>query len=147
MVLPLGSIAVAAALVLLVVLLVLVSVSSVVVTVNDEETLPLDQATVERLAFGRLGSISGVTMTQVFPGQVSLVSRWLPGWALLVGLLTFPVGLLVLFLVRNEAVLHVRFLDDGETATTVQVAGRARKRVALDVGEIFDALALEEAPR
>lgn len=136
-----------AILVLLAVLIVIASVSSAIVTVNDEVTVPHDQATVERLAFVSLGSIPGVTMTQMFPGQVGLGTRWLPGWALLVGLLTLPLGLLVLFLVRNEAILYVRFLGDGDTTTTVPVAGRARKRVALRVGEIFDAMAVEGAPR
>lgn len=144
---PWGSIAVVATLVLLAVLIVIASAGSAIVTVSDEVTVPQDQDTVERLAFGALGSIPGVTMTQMFPGQLGLASKWLPGWALLVGLLTLPLGLLVLFLVRSEAILYIRFLSDGDTTTTVQVAGRARKRVALRVGDIFDTMAVEGVPR
>ena len=146
MVIPLGSIAVFVVLALLAVLVVLTAAGSAVVPVNDEQALPRDLATVERVAFGSLGSIPGVTMSQMFPGQFSLVSKWLPGWALVVGLLTLPLGLLVLLLARNEATMHVRLLGDGESATTVQVAGRARKRVALRVGEIFDAMAVGADP-
>lgn len=111
-----------------------------VVTVNDQIEIAMDRDRVEQFAFGPLGSIQGAAVTQAVPGQMTLVSKWTPTWAVVIGILSFPVGLLLLLLIRQELVMHVRFLDNGGT-TLVQVAGKSRKRVALAVGEALEALA------
>jgi len=110
-----------------------------VVTVNDEVELSQAPESVERDVFGALGSIRGSTMTSLLPGHVVIVTKSTPAWAVLVGILVLPLGLLLIAFVRNEHVLNVRFLKHG-AGTTVQVAGRSRKKVALAVGAAFDRL-------
>lgn len=108
-----------------------------VVTVNDSVRLPERHSTVERDAFGPLGSIPGATMNQTMSGQVTLTSQWAPTWTFVVGILAFPVGLLLVLLIRQDLTLNIRFVEDGD-GTLVQVAGRARKKVALLVGEAIE---------
>ena len=110
-----------------------------VVSVNDETRLPLGRADAERLSFGPLGSVPGSQMTQAGPGQVTLTSSWIPTWAFLIGILAFPLGLLLLLLVRESLLLHVRYLDV-TGGTLVQVAGRTRRKTALEVGRIMERL-------
>lgn len=130
-------------LVLLVPILVLAAIfaaahrRSQVVTVNDSMSLPERRSTVERGAFGSLGSIPGAVMSQTMPGQVTLTSKWAPTWTVVLGILAFPVGLLLVLLIRQDLTLNIRFVEDGD-GTLVQVAGRARKKVALLVGETFE---------
>lgn len=110
-----------------------------VVTVNDQMSIDgISPAELDRRVFGRLGAVPRSQMGQVFPGHVTLTSSSIPGWAVLVGLLTFPVGLLLLLLIRQQLSLHVRVLPDGR-GSLVQVAGKARKSVALEVGRIVSA--------
>ncbi|WP_370288654.1 hypothetical protein [Nocardioides sp.] len=110
-----------------------------VVTVDDEMSIDgMSPAELDRRVFGRLGAVRRSQMGQVFPGHVALTSSSIPGWAILVGLLTFPVGLLLLLLIRQQLSLHVRVLPDGR-GSLVQVAGKARKSVALEVGRIVSA--------
>ena len=108
-----------------------------VVSVNDAIILHADRAAVERITFGPLGSIPSSQLTSATPGQVTITSSWTPTWAVFVGILTIPIGLLLLLLVRQTLTLHVRFLNH-EGGTLVQVAGKARKKVALAVGEAFN---------
>lgn len=124
---------------LVVAVIVAASRSSSVVTVNDQVELPLDLATVERDAFGPLGAVRGASMSQSLPGQVTLTTSFIPTWAVLLGILAFPIGLLLLFLIRRELTLHVRYVEQGG-GTLVQVAGKTRKNVALAVGEIFGSM-------
>lgn len=110
-----------------------------VVTVDDQMSIDgMSPAELDRRVFGRLGAVLRSQMGQVFPGHVTLTSSSIPGWAVLVGLLTFPVGLLLLLLIRQQLSLHVRVLPDGR-GSLVQVAGKARKSVALEVGRIVSA--------
>lgn len=134
-------------LVLLVPILVIVAIAaaawrrSQVVTVNDQTRQHADQAQVERHAFGALGTIPKAALTQAVPGQMTLVSKWTPTWAVVVGILAFPVGLLLLLLIRQELTLHVRFNQEADGSTHVHVSGKTLKRVAEAVGR-----ALSEQP-
>jgi len=112
-----------------------------VVSVNDETRLRAGRADVERQSFGPLGSITGSQMTQAVPGQVTLTSSWIPTWAVFIGILAFPVGLLLLLLVRQSLPLHIRYLDVAD-GTLVQVSGKTRKRVALEVGRVLQSVAV-----
>lgn len=123
--------------VLVVVLILLGSRRSSVVTVNDDMILASLPNEVERRAFGALGSVPGATMGQVFPGQLTLTSKWTPSWVVVVAILSFPLGLLLLLLVRQDLVLHVRFTESTE-GTLAQVAGKSRRKVAIAVGEVFN---------
>lgn len=110
-----------------------------VVTVNDQMSIDgISPAELDRRVFGRLGAVRRSQMAQVFPGHVTLTSSSIPGWAILVGLLAFPVGLLLLLLIRQRVLLNVRVLPEGG-GSLVQVAGKARTSVALEVGRIVDA--------
>lgn len=79
-----------------------------VVAVNDQMIVPYDHTTVERSTFGPLGAVPQSQMTQAVPGQVTLTSTWTPTWAVFVGVLTMPIGLLLLLFVRQPLTLHVR---------------------------------------
>ena len=76
-------------------------------------------------------------MNQSMPGQVTLTSPWAPTWTVVLGILAFPVGLLLVLLLRQDLTLNIRFVEEGD-GTLVQVAGRARKKVALLVGEAIE---------
>lgn len=117
-----------------------------VVTVNDQLAIALPRGQVEQFAFGPISSIPGAAVTQAVPGQTTLVTKWTPTWAVVVGILAFPLGLLLLLLIRQDLVLHVRFVDSSG-GTLVQVAGRSRRRTALAVGEALEALNAAEARR
>ena len=110
-----------------------------VVTVSDETRLPAPPDDVERFSFGPLGSITGSQMTQAGPGQVTLTSSWIPSWAVVVAILAFPVGLVVPLLVRQRLTLQVRYRD-AAGGTLVQVSGKARRRVALEVGRALESV-------
>ena len=110
-----------------------------IVMVNDQVELKLTPSDVEQRAFGRLGSIPGCQMKQSSVGQLSLVTSTTPGWAIFFGILTLPIGLLLIFLVRQTWTIHVRYSDAAE-GTLVQVSGKTRKRVAEQVADVFQNL-------
>lgn len=134
-----GAIFLVALAALVVALSVLLSRRSTVVSVNDDVAIRLPQAEVERRSFGALGSIPAATMTQSIPGQLTVTTKWPPSWVILVAILSFPIGLLLLLLVRQDLVLNVRFVETKED-TLVQVAGKSRRKVAIAVGETFNRL-------
>lgn len=110
-----------------------------IVLVNDQVELKLTASDVEQRAFGRLGSIPGCQMNQSSGGQLSLVTSTIPRWAIFFGILTLPIGLLLLFLVRRTWTIHVRYSDAAE-GTLVQVSGKTKKRVAEQIADIFQNL-------
>lgn len=124
---------------LIVAFVLLVSRGSQVVVVNDDVVIAASQAEVERQSFGMLGSIPGATMTQSMPGQVVVTAKWTPSWVIVVAILSFPLGLLLLLLVRQDLVLNVRFAETSG-GTLVQVTGKSRRKVAIAVGAAFDRL-------
>ena len=110
-----------------------------VVLVNDELKLAQTPGDVEQRAFGRLGSIPGCQMTQSSFGQLSIATTTTPLWAVFLGILTLPIGLLLIFLVRRTWTIHVRYSDAAE-GTLVQVSGKTKKRVAEQIADIFQNL-------
>ncbi len=122
-----------------VLLLVLLWTRPRIVMVNDQVELKRTPSDVEQRAFGRLGSIPGCQMKQSSVGQFSLVTSTTPGWAIFLGVITLPIGLLLLFLVRQTWTIHVRYSDAAE-GTLVQVSGKTKKRVAEQIADIFQNL-------
>jgi hypothetical protein len=120
-------------LVVLVALMALAARGAAPVTVNDETLIPVAPAELEGRAVRGLRSIPRATVTQPFPSQFLVCSKRIPPWAIVVGLLTLPFGLILLLLVRSRMVLLVRLDDDGGS-TRVRAAGQARTDVALAVG-------------
>jgi hypothetical protein len=114
-----------------------------VVEVADElsSVMPLDQ--VQALIDGALAVLPGAQVLAVLPGTRTLSYRHHPRYSVLLGILTLPIGLLVLLLVRETLQLTVSATAQ-EGSTRVLVAGRAHKKLAAALGDALRPLA---APR
>jgi len=130
-------------LVVLAILAVLVTVPIVraimnpIVTVVDDRTSARPYAELDADVARLLGSTRGYDLRMVLPGTYTLSYRRTPGWALVLGVLTFPIGILVFFLARETFVLtfSVTALEAGSRVTVV---GRAHEKVALAVGAAIE---------
>ena len=92
------------------------------VSVAREWRPALDVAEVERVLVDSFAAVPRAQWRAQADGSWIYTVRRVPPWAVLLGLLTLPLGLL-LFLVRETADLHVRVLDD-EEGCRVRVVGR-----------------------
>jgi hypothetical protein len=95
------------------------------------QTLEVEGLTVvelEKPVRGLLGRTRGSELTYTGAGAFVLVVRRAPSWVWLLALLTFPLGLLLLALVkRSEALLVV--LSDVGAGTEVRIIGRTKQSV------------------
>jgi hypothetical protein len=75
----------------------------------------------------------GYRVTASFGESVSFTRRSLPGWALVLGIITLPVGILILALVRRSDVLIIDLsLRDGVVLATVSGVGPKMVRDLFD---------------
>jgi hypothetical protein len=72
-------------------------------------------------------------------GWTRSVSRT-PAWAIVLGLLTLPLGVLLLLLVREHADLHLRVRPEG-TGSRLRAVGRARSADAAALDSSMDRVA------
>jgi hypothetical protein len=102
--------------------------------VADELTTTLSMAEVESRVSTLLTNTRRVTRRKVLPGTYTLSYRHYPAVAILLALLTFPLGPLLLLLLRNTYQLVISITDDGDR-TRVRVVGRIHRRFATSVRE------------
>lgn len=82
------------------------------VRVSQEWRPALTREAVEQVLFMSFAAVPGAQWRPQADGSWIYTVRRVPSWAILLGLLTLPFGLLLL-LVKETADLHVRLLDDG----------------------------------
>ncbi len=64
----------------------------------------------------------GYRVTAQSPQSVTMERRYLPGWGVVVGILTFPIGILIWAVYRRSATLTFSFVPDGQ-GTRVVITG------------------------
>jgi hypothetical protein len=114
-----------------------------VVDVADEMTTPMSSVEAEARIGEALAVVPGVTVRQVLPGTRTIVYRHPPRYSVLLGILTLPLGLLVLLFVRETLLLTVS-VARVEGGTRILVAGRAHRKLSSALGEALQSLV---APR
>jgi hypothetical protein len=115
----------------LLICVVVVVIAAVDPWLTASQTLEVEGLTVaelEKPVHGLLGRTRSSELTCTGTGTFVLVVRRTPAWAWIPALLTFPLGLLLLVLVkRSEALLVV--LRDVEAGTEVRIIGRTKQSV------------------
>ena len=121
-------------LVVLVAIPVVRALSNPIVNVADELRTTQSYVEVDAEVAALLGRARGYDLRMAVPGTYSLSYRTTPAWALVLGVLTFPVGLLVIFLARETLTLTVS-VTGLEPGARIVVVGRSHTKVAIAVGE------------
>lgn len=101
--------------------------------VSDELVVGLPADQVERELASLLGSARRIDLRLVATRTHELSYVHYPGWTVAVALLTFPLGLVVLFLGRERLALTITVNSDGDR-TDVRVFGEVHRKLALEVG-------------
>jgi hypothetical protein len=123
--------------VLLLALLVSVIVRSFqnpIENVADELHSPLPFAEVDRRVAKVLDTTTRTGLRMVLPGTYTLSYRHTPGIAIVLGIMTFPIGLLMMFIMRRDLQLTISITSDG-TGSLIRVVGRTHRKLAVTVGE------------
>ncbi|MGO4258027.1 hypothetical protein [Marmoricola sp. RAF53] len=109
-------------------------VGNAVTDVADEIVFDVQYAEVDAAMADLLGTARRVQLRMVLPGTYTVTYKRTPGWAIVVAIFGFPVGLLALFLgtVRYQLVLSVT--PEGG-ATRVRVVGRVHRKFAEAIGK------------
>jgi hypothetical protein len=132
-----GLLVVITILVVLVAAQVVRSIMNPVVTVVDDRRSARPYAELDADVARLLGGTRGYDLRMVLPGTYTLSYRRTPGWALLLGLVTFPIGILIILLSRETFVLTFA-VTATEAGSRVTVVGRAHEKVALAVGAAIE---------
>lgn len=102
------------------------------IPISAQLNLGSDSARARTWVLSELGPVlakAGYTATASSAESVTFTRRYLPGWAIVVGILTLPIGILILALVRKTNILVVDLgAQDGTVIATASGAGP--KRVA-----------------
>jgi hypothetical protein len=128
-----------ALLLLLGVALVLVSLPVVfailnpVVNVVDDLTTTALYVEVDSELAQLLGNSRGYDIQMMAPGTYTLSYRRTPTWALVLGLLTFPIGILIVLFAREKLTLTLSATAT-ESGTRLLVFGRVHEKLALATG-------------
>ena len=125
--------ALVALVVVLVLLAVAASVTNPVVDVADELSSSLSPEAVASAVGETLAALPRTQLRLVLPATWTVSYRRHPRYAVLLGILTLPIGLLVLLLVRETLQLTVSVTRDDDH-TRVLVVGRAHQKLALALG-------------
>jgi len=126
-------------LIVLGVLLVLVSLPIVfdiinpVVNVADDLSTTAHYAEVDSEVAQLLGNSRGYDIEMLTPGTYTLSYGRFPTWALVLGLLTFPIGILIVWFARERLTLTFSATAT-ESGTRLLVFGRAHQKLALVTG-------------
>lgn len=101
--------------------------------VADELCTPVPAADVESMIGPLLALSPKAAVEKVLPGTYTLTYRTTPVLAWVLAVVTFPIGLLALWFLRESHRLTVSIsADDGQTR--VRVFGRAHRKLALALG-------------
>ena len=104
-----------------------------VVNVADDLATTAPYAKVDAALVELLGNTRGYELQVRAPGTFSLSYRRAPMWSLVLGLLTFPLGILIVLFARETLTLTFSATPTG-TGTRVLVLGRAHQKLALATG-------------
>jgi hypothetical protein len=117
----------------LVALAVVYSITNPVVNVADDLTTASPYAEVDSALAQLLANTRGYEVQLMAPGTYALTYRRAPAWALVLGLLTFPLGILVVWLCRERLTLTFS-ATAVEAGTRLLVFGRVHQKLALATG-------------
>jgi len=104
-----------------------------ITNVADEFHTPVAYADADAEVARLLATARRADLQMVFPGTYTLSYRYSPGVAVPLAIITFPIGLLLLFLVQTKLVLTVSLVA-GDAGVRVRVVGRAHKKFAEAIG-------------
>jgi hypothetical protein len=121
----------------LIALAVVRAIMNPIVTVVDDRTSVRPYSELDADVARLLGSTRGYDLRMVLPGTYTLSYRRTPWWALVLGVVTFPIGILIIFLARETFVLTFSITALG-AGSRVTVVGRAHEKVALAVGTAIE---------
>jgi hypothetical protein len=86
---------------------------------------------------------AGFSVTARSEHSITYTRRFTPMWAVILGILTFPIGLLFIFLVKNTNVIVFDLKDSADGGTIVTVAGSGPKLVDEFFGREFNPAKLD----
>jgi hypothetical protein len=95
-------------------------------SVNLSWSSPLAPVTLERRLLTTLTQVSTGRAASAGPGRLVLIERWTPAWAIVMAIVTFPLGLLFL-LVKTERTLTV-MVEPEPGGSRVDLVGATRSR-------------------
>ncbi|MGY2874612.1 hypothetical protein ACVW00_001802 [Marmoricola sp. URHA0025 HA25] len=127
-------------------LAVAVSWANPVVDVADETTTARSADEVRAVVAGALADLRGVQVRMDLPGTWTVSYRHHPRYAVLLAILSLPVGLLVLLFVRETLLLTISVTGDSGS-TRILVVGHAHKKLAESLGERIQPLSESPALR
>ena len=82
--------------------------------------------TADQVLFRELSEVRGLTLVEAHAGSYTLQRESRPGWAYVVAIFLFPLGL-VFLLIKQEQRIQVS-LSSHESGCRLRVVGRARRR-------------------
>lgn len=132
-----GLVVVAAIFLALIAVPVVRSFNNPVVTVADVTTSARPYDDVDADVARLLGSSKGYELQMVLPGTYTLSYRRTPGWALVLGVVTFPLGILIMLLARETLTLTIS-VTAAERGTRVTVVGQANQKLARAIGAAIE---------
>jgi hypothetical protein len=112
---------------------ILLDIRNPVVSVLDDLTTTAPYAEVDSELTKLLGNSRGYDIQTLGPGTYTLSYRRSPGWALVLGLLTFPIGILIVLFAREKLTLTLSATAT-ESGTRLLVVGRVHEKLALATG-------------
>lgn len=104
-----------------------------VVNVVDELMTTAPFSAVDSELTRLLGDSRGYDIQMMAPGTYNLSYRRSPAWALVLGLITFPIGVLLLLFARETLTLTFSATPT-ESGTRLLVFGRAHRKLATACG-------------
>lgn len=112
---------------------IVLDIRNPVVSVVDDLTTTVGYAEVDSELTKLLANSRGYDIQMMAPGTYSLSYRRSPGWALVLGLLTFPIGILIVLFAREKLTLTLSATATG-SGTRLLVIGRVHEKLALATG-------------
>jgi hypothetical protein len=106
------------------------------VPITTQFALRHPPTTAHGLILGELSSMmagAGFSVTGRTERSITYARHYTPGWVIVVGILTFPIGLLIIFLVKSTDVLVFDLKDSAGGGTLVTLAGNGPRKL----GEFF----------
>lgn len=112
---------------------VVYAITNPVVNVADDLNTTTPYTEVDSELADLLGNTRGYDVQLMAPGTYALSYRRAPAWALVLGLLTFPVGILIVLLARERLTLTLSATAT-ESGTRLLVFGRVHEKLARATG-------------
>ncbi len=106
-------------------------------SVADELVTSAGFADVDAEVAKLLATVRRAELRMAMPGVYSISYKRTPGWAVLLAVLTFPIGLLFLFVAANRYELAISVTADGDR-TRIRVFGRVHRKFAEAIGAALD---------